>query len=231
MAIGDSLVRYFSLDEASGNAIDAVGGLNLTETGGTIASVAGKVGNARDNEHGDGTYFRTTSESDLRGGNTDFTWAGWINAESFTGFDPVLGKWGTTDHEYLMWVGGGNTLNWTCAEADGTEVTNSWEAFTLATGTWYFIVVWHDSVNDQIGISVNDGTPDTVAFPTGVDSTTQEFSLAGNEEAGNKFDGLVDEWGFWRRKLSASDITFLYNSGNGRSYAEIASKRFLLTRF
>jgi hypothetical protein len=223
VALSDSLVRYFSLDEASGDAIDAVGGQNLTETGGTIDAVAGKVGGARDFEVADTEYFRTTAESDLRGGNTDFTIAGWFRAESRSGtsFDPIVSKWGST-HEYVLWLGGGATLLWSLAAAGGAG-ESSLIVGDFTDGSYYFVVAWHDAAANLMAACVNDGAVQSQAFDAaGVESSAQEFALGGGDNGAAFFDGILDEWGFWRRVLTASEITDLYNGGNGRSYAYIA---------
>jgi hypothetical protein len=67
-----SVVAAYALDEASGNAVEQVNGYDATETGGTIASAAGKLGNARDFEAVDTEWFQRADNADLSVGNIDF---------------------------------------------------------------------------------------------------------------------------------------------------------------
>mgnify|MGYP000494069415 CR=1 FL=1 len=61
----------------------------------------------------------------------------------------------------------------------------------------------------------------TSAHSAGVFSSgTADFTI-GAEHGGssNVSNATVDEAAFWKRALSAADVTTLYNSGNGLAYA------------
>lgn len=105
----------------------------------------------------------------------------------------------------------------------GTDTTVTANTFgAISAATWYFVVAWHDSVSNQIGISVN-GTADTAAHSAGVFDGTGPFAIGARVNATSDYwDGLIDEFGFWRRVLSGAEITELYNAGAGRDYAYIA---------
>jgi len=227
MAIIDNLVAYYSLDEASGNAIDAHGALDLTETSGTIDAASGKVGGARDIEAGDTERFVHADHADLSVGDIDFTFIGWVLFESLGGSRAVIAKQiagaGTREYE-IGYDSGANRLRFSVSP-DGTAQTDV-DAGNLgapATATWYFIVAWHDAVNDQIAIQVNNGTPDTAAHSTGVINGTNSFFLGARSNNANPHDGLLDEIGLWKRVLTSDERTWLYNAGAGRSYADIVA--------
>jgi hypothetical protein len=88
---------------------------------------------------------------------------------------------------------------------------------TPSTGTWYFLVAHHDSVNNQIGISVNNGTTDTTATTGGVRDGTAPFRVGAFGNATSPFDGRIDAVMIWKRLLTAAEKAYLYDSGNGRS--------------
>lgn len=229
-AVIDNLVAYWSLGEASGDAIDDHAANDLTDNA-SVGSAAGKVGNARDFERDNLEYFVRADNTDLSVGDEDFTICAWLLLES---------KPSSVDLGALQKTTGGNGeyfLQW--RNNDGTDKfafavfgSSGFGNFGLATadtlgspstGVWYFVCGWHDSVNDQLGIQVNNGTANTVSHTAGVFDGTGDFTISGLEFS-NYWDGLIDEVGFWKKVLTAGEKTFLYNSGSGRSYSDIQNE-------
>jgi hypothetical protein len=221
------LVSYWPLDEASGDALDAHGGMDLTETGAGVAigSIAGKVGTARDFETvGGAKYFQHADHADLSTGDIDFEFCGWAQFESRVGVRTLVSQWANATRGYILYynstsarfewaVGNGTTTT------RGTAVANNFGA--ASDGVWYFVDAWHDSVNNLVGIAINNGTPNTVATSGAAGDAAQVFRMGESATGGQLMDGPLDEWGFWKRLLTAAERTWLYNSGNGRSYAEV----------
>lgn len=229
MALSDSLISYWPLDEASGSALDAHGSNDLAESASdTIDSAAGHVGGARDFELADTEYFSIADNADLSTGDIDFTIAAWVNLESL-GTRTIVSKFstGASSREYtLQEVGTGASARLRFSvDSNGTAIDTAVNADTfgaVSTATWYFVVAWHDSVNNVIGISVND-ISDTAAHSAGVFDGTAAFAIGARVNAdGDYFDGIIDEVGFWKRVLTSAEITELYNAGAGRDYAYIA---------
>lgn len=233
MALTDSLVSHWALNEASGNALDSHSTNHLTETGGTIASATGKVGNCRDFEAADTEWFSHADGGDFDIGDVDFTFACWVNFESLSRASIISKGLGVTSGEfYLLYetavsrlefevYGGINFGNGTAVAATDTGIPS--------TGVWYFIVFWHDSVGNTINLQVNNGTLNSAAHTTGVYQTTGTFTV-GADETATYTDGLIDEVSFWKRVLTADERTELYNSGNGLAYpwtsGQPAGRRF-----
>jgi hypothetical protein len=211
MAITDNLISYWKLDEASGNATDAHGSNTLNDTN-TVGAGTGKINGARDFEADNTEFFTIADNADLSTGDIDFTIQAWVNAESFGANRVIIGKWGGgSQREYML-------IYFTSTQRFGFQASNDGSASTTvsannlgtpSTGTWYHIVCWHDSVNDQIGIAVNNGTPNTAAHSTGVRDGTAPFRIGDRSESSLPWDGLI---------LSSQDRTDLYNAGNGLAY-------------
>jgi hypothetical protein len=224
VALTDNLVSFWSLDEASGNALDAHGSNTLTETSGTIASATGKVSGARDFEAGDTEHFEIADNASLSTGDIDYTIAAWVQLESLaTG--TIAAKFGTTGNQrewrfYYDATASRFRLSVSPTGASAGTVTASADTFGVpSTGTWYHVVAWHDSVNNLVGISVNGGTADTTAHATGSINGTAAFTVGVRlDPAADYWDGLIDEVGFWKRVLTSSERTELYNAGNGLAY-------------
>lgn len=223
MALKTSLISVWEMDDASGNATDSHGSNTLTETSGTIASATGKIGNCRDFEDGDTEYFTIADNASLSTGDIDCTWSCWVNVESQNNQRTILCKDLTgTNREFRFWINSGGTsygFGWLSMN-NGTSAGQLDMMQTITNGQWYFVVFWHDSVNNLIGMSVDDGTPVTVSYSGGMANSTAPFSIGWLDEApGLHFDGMIDQTAFWKRVLTSAEITELYNSGNGKAYS------------
>lgn len=229
MAMLTSLVSYYALDEASGNGLDSHGSNTLTDTN-TVAAATGKVSGCRDFELSNSEKLTINDNASFSVGDIDFSIAAWFNGESFvSGSDEncIVGKRAdsnaATGLEYWLRQNAGN-LQFLVSSDGGVGGLSSvtWSA-TPSTATWYFVVVWHDSVNNQIGIQVNDGTAVTAAHSTGVVDGTAPFVIGATGAGAGYFDGLIDEVAFAKRIWTPTEKTWIYNSGNGRSYADWAA--------
>lgn len=226
MALTDNLVSYWSLEEASSTRNDAFATNHLSDHN-TVSQVTGKVANAAGFASASSQYLSVAS-ADFHTGDIDFTFAGWFYFTSLPGggaYMDILAKQGNSgDREYLIeYDGGANRLIWYVRNpANSAWGTVTWSS-AFSTGTWYFVVVWHDSVNNVLGIQVNNGTAVTAAWSSGVNASgTAPFMLGGLGNLGFWFlNGRIDEVGFWKRTLTPTEKTFLYNSGAGRSYGDI----------
>jgi hypothetical protein len=221
LSLTDNLVAYYKLDEASGNALDSTpNGYDLTENG-TVASVAGKVGNARDFEADSNNFFSRADNADLSTGDVDFTIAAWVKIESKGAHRFIVSKEDGSNGEYrLSYNSGDDTFTFSAYGASGFGSGNGVNAATLgspSTAVWYYIIAWHDSAANTLNISVNDGAVDSISFSGGVYDGAGVFRIGGNAFS-QYFDGVIDEVGFWKRKLTEEERTALYNSGNGLSY-------------
>jgi hypothetical protein len=158
-------------------------------------------------------------------GDIDFTLTAWVNLESKPANEmDIVSKFETVGNlrEYRIEWQNSNDRFLFIVSNDGTaSVTATASTFGAPSlATWCFIVAKHDSVNNIIGISVNNGAFNTTAHTTGVNDSTSPFHLGalGRATPTFYFDGLIDEVGVWKKVLSAGEITSLYNSGNGLAY-------------
>ncbi len=237
MALTDNLVSYWSLDEASGGAIDAHGSNDLTSHGSPEPpSVTGKVNNARDFEETNSTYFSHTDNSDLSlGTDSDFTFTCWVQLESKTNYRMFVTKfteaiptsdnqceysirYDSVEDKFRFLVGNGSSFGNVIANTLGSP----------STGAWYFIIAWHDSVADTLNIQVNNGSVDSTGWSGGTQDGSQDFEMG--RQPSFYHDGLLDEVGFWKRVLTSDERTDLYNSGSGRDYTYISSAAIKFTQ-
>lgn len=226
MALSDNLISYWSLDEASGNALDAHGANDLTDVN-TVGSTTGIISNARQFVQANGEKFTHASNSDLviPDNSTSYTFTQWIQIAVGSGNKQIISKrTGTgigTQLEYMLRVDNATPRAYwgTTGGSFGSIATS-----TLSLNTWYFLVWGYDGSTNKFFISLNDGTvAESAVVTTQTVNGSNGFGMGGNGSDNSELHGgLIDEVGFWKRRLSSGEITDLYNGGSGRDYAYIA---------
>ncbi len=228
MAVITSLISYWPLNEASGDALDAHSSNNLTDTN-TVGAAAGKVSGARDFESGSGELFLLADNAALSTGDIDFSLAAWVNLESKAASQTIVAKGdnGSNGEFFLYYNSGSDVFRLAVASGAGFANITEVSASTFgspSTATWYFVVAWHDATANTINIQVNDGTADSTGYTFGSYDSALWWSIGSLGFAAQTFDGLIDEVGFWKKVLTAGERTWLYNTGSGRSYADIVAE-------
>jgi hypothetical protein len=224
----NSLVAYWKLDEASGNALDAhTNGLTLTQSG-SPGSAAGKV-YASARVYGQNVHHRRASETLLQIADNDWTMAAWFNTKTLTNNTGPWGKYGSTSANgcyYCVWYALNLGIGFN--KADNSAIVQIDLGNVLAAvDTWHFLVAWHDSVNDIVGASLDGAVPVTKAIVGGVRSNADVFSV-GSYYGGTGIEDWRDRVGpvaMWKSAaggggcLSAAQRLALWNGGAGLAYA------------
>jgi hypothetical protein len=210
----NGLISHWRLNETSGLRIDSHGGIDLGDIN-TVGSAPGKVGNAASFIGVNEETLTIGDNAALSMGNIDFAMALWV---WFDNLDPtgLAGKWSTGSVEYIVYFDGGN-LSFHVSP-DGTGSSSVLNSQSISTGTWYFIIAWHDATANTINLSVNNNAAASTAHSTGVHDGTASFYLGRNEEGLTYFTGRLDSVSIWKRVLTAAERTQLYNSGTGLDY-------------
>lgn len=218
------LISYWKLNEASGTRADSAGSNDLTDNN-TVPRVVGKQSGAANFTAANSEYLSIASNDSLNTGDSDFTYAGWVNlrAKNLLDFQILLSKRDGPSNQRQITIDFDRVADRFRASisSDGTTSTtvsaNNFGSPTIAT--WYFFMVWYDAAADTINMSINNGTADSAAHSGGAYTGTGPFCLAaGNSTANTFLDGYLDEVGFWKRLLTTEEKTRLYNSGNGITY-------------
>jgi len=220
------LIGYYKHDEAAlADIVDStVNRVTLTNNGGVLSGT-GKIGNATRYDGTNDKYFEAPNSTLYDIGNEDFTIAIWVNLDTKTSIQAIASKWNANLSQvgWLLFYRNDLDRFELAVSADGTTTVTRVQADTLgavSTGTWYFIVAKHEA-GVGLSISVNGGAEDTAAHTMGVFEGGQPFRFGilrdGAGNLSNRFDGLIDETGMWRRLLTSGEITTMYNSTLGRT--------------
>jgi hypothetical protein len=218
-----ALISYWKLDELSGNAADAHGSNTLTDTN-TVTAGTGLFSQARDFEATNTEYLTINDNATFQIGDTDLTIQAWVKAESLSGVqdNTILSKFATNEKEYYIAYEDTAQRFFFSISNDGSTdtIVTANNLGAPATGTWYHILAWIDTANNQIAIQINQGTADTASFTTRVYHSAAPFRIGASGQTGNEapWDGLIDEVAIWKRLLTTAEKTRLYNSGQGLAY-------------
>jgi hypothetical protein len=214
-----SLVAYWKLDEASGTRNDSVGANHLTDNN-TVMSTTGKVGDAADLVRANSESLSIADNAALSVGDIDFTVGAWVkfnlNGASFPSTFHLVSKTGGSADEYWLESDG---YNFRFRVYAGGNLYSATEAITVVSGTWYYLVGWHDATANTVNLIVNNGTPTSTSTTGAVpDNSNSSFNIGRYGSGVFYDDGQVDEVGLWKRLLTSDERTELYNSGNGKTY-------------
>ncbi len=216
-----TLTSFWGLEEASSTRADSIGGNTLTDNN-TVLSATGKVGTAADFESSTSESLSHIDNTSLSTGDIDFTWAAWIKPESVGSNMAIISKDNGSVYEYEMYVDTSSLLHFYVENGGSSSNVTANTFGPISAGSWYYVVGWHDSVTNTNNIQVNDSFVKSTAYTGGVLDNAHTFRL-GSTNSSLYFDGLIDQVGFWKRVLTPSERTALYNSGSGLAYASLST--------
>lgn len=224
MAYTDQLIAYYSLEEASGSRADASGnGFTLTDNN-TVTQNTGIQGNCAQFTAANTEWLSRADNASFSTGDIDFTIAAWVYLDSVGAERCIASKYSNTaSGEWLFRVDSSNRLSLFVVNQSTAANAQVNTTATLSVSTWYFCVGWHDSVNNLIKCTLNDGTVASNTWANTIQDSTEDFRIGTTGAgAGRLMNGRVDEVAFWKRLLTAGEITDLYNAGAGRNWAYVS---------
>jgi hypothetical protein len=211
------VISYWKMDEAAAGArADSTGTNNLTDLNGNVSSATGKI-NAGALFGGNGSlYIASNSSVQVTG---DFTFSAWVRVDAQpANLSGIIAKYGGGAglQDYLLGyqsaAGGGAGFLFGLPDG-GTSF--ALVGATVPNGQWHHLVGWFDSSDGKARLRVDDATT-YVSSASGVTTQSGSSLTIGSTDAGAyPLTGIVDEVGFWKRKLTSAEITALYNGGSG----------------
>lgn len=218
-SLNTNLVAFWGFNETSGSAIDISPGANDLPENATVGyDASGKLGGCRTNV-ANTAYFTVADNTDLSTGDIAWSIAGWVYMTDLSDTRYIMGKYGGAKNEYFLRYSSSrfSFRLYTEDGGNGSPVANSFGAPSV--DTWYFIFCYFDPVAEAAGISINDGAIDTGSTWGGLGCDSDgNFGFGALPGTGIAMRGRMDAWGLWKKKLSATEVTELYNSGAGKEY-------------
>lgn len=224
LTLRTSCVAHWQLNEASGSRADVAGSNTLTDNN-TVTQGTGKLGACAAFTAANSEYLSIADNAAVSTGDVDFTLACWVKLTTLADTG-IMCKWDFgSDREYALvydhtnssGFGGTATKFKFCVSSNGTAVTGSVEsAAAVSTGTWYFLLAWHDAAANTLNISVN-GTVVSTSYSSGVRDGTATLYL-GNLVSVYYLDGFLDSATIWKKVLTSYERAVMYSAGNGREW-------------
>lgn len=226
--LSTGLVSYWELEEASGTRVDSHGSNDLTDNN-TVTQGTGKQGNCADFEVDNTEYLSITNAAQTGLDRTgDFSFAFWWKPETITqnhGFWTTVNGNNNNYGVRALW-NTNNDLILNVRSASGSDNHTLNNNFVPTAGTWYHIVFTFDSSAAQAKAYI-DSTAQTTSTLTYSNSTTGDGGarIGGATVSANAWDldALIDEFGFWSKVLTQTEVNDLYNSGSGIPYEAAAA--------
>jgi hypothetical protein len=212
-------VSYWKFDESSGDAYDSVSSNTLVNTG-TATFASAKINNGL-TLNGTNQHLRTAST--VLASGTAVSVSVWLkNGSASQGIDVTVFSC-QNDNSGGFFVakstsGSGNEYslvysNGTAYQGFGTGT------FAISTSNWehyVFIINGNARYVYRNGVQiVSDTLSGNISLTTASRLTLGNYPLI---SADRWWNGRQDEFGIWSRALSSTEVTALYNLGNGLQY-------------
>lgn len=221
------LKALWNMNEASGNLLNtsesdnAMSDSYLATAGTTGYGATGHISglDSYDYAGGDGDKAvanNTKSDYDfLTKTNALFTLMWWSQFDSTSGADDLFGTGGSTSSDLSIRYRGVVDDKFAIFLADeGEQLTT----LTVSNTNWHFYMLQYDNSVGTLKMSVDNGTVENVATGLNIENTaaqTGTFGFGDNSSSTNEFNGKMQQFMMFNKIVSASDITKMYNSGNG----------------
>jgi hypothetical protein len=178
--------------------------------------------------NGTNQFLSIASNSTLTVTGSSFTFAFWANTPNTSAGMVISKSSGSDTREFQIVLNTGGALGFTLfpnGTFAGRKDLNSGASAFIAN-TWNLFVCQYDSSAATIGISVNGGAFTSLGSIPAITQTNTNplnFGVFLNTSTGLNYTGQLSSIGFWKRALTASEVTQLWNSGVGRTYASLDS--------
>jgi len=209
-----SILAYYACE---GDFTDSTGTYNGTVSGATLTD--GKIGSAYIYD-GSTDYTSVVLSSNIITSGT-FAVSLWVRPDTEdTGTHALAGRWDAAggSRQFICALDSANAY-FGLVQSDTTNKTYQ-PTLSLGSGSWHHLVymangssleVYADGVRKGTGLTY-DGTLQTPA------ATNLHFGKLRESDNIWNLDGTLDEVGIWDKELTPAQITYLYNSGSGRTY-------------
>lgn len=211
-----NLVGWYTLEEASGNRVEASGRCALVPTN-SPTNATGLIGNAASFTAASSQYIQLPFI--LTPISTTRSFSLWIKPTSTalaSGRRGILSDGTGADPNVNFQIELGNPTAGKIGLYQNGNSSAQWGT-ALTAGNWYHLVAIMTSTSGTLYVN-----------------GTSVVSLGSSSEGGNAgliwlglgynayYDGLIDEFGMWTRALTTAEIALLYNNGAGLTYANFA---------
>lgn len=171
------------------------------------------------------TSSQTLSHVDnasLSVGGTSFSVQAWVYRDTNINGDIIAKSASFGQREYELSIEFTSARIFRFRTYSGGIVVDTDVQSTLnpVTTTWYHVVATFNATSKVSSLYINAGTANTATGTSAVADGTDAFVI-GNGSSGGFFNGRIDQAGFWKKELTSSEVSQLYNGGAGLAYSAL----------
>jgi hypothetical protein len=212
------LVAWWTLNETSGARADSSGGGHTLTDNNTVGYTTGLHGNAAQSVAGNTEDLSSTSNDlNITG---DWWMGGAVRFDTSSTTYGVAGNVSSapTPEHFLLYET--SSYRWNVYKSGGVAVANSGTAATL--GAWDIVQVWYVSSTQTINIQIDGGSPVSTSLGAAPNANAETFYLLRGYYSNKGMS--MDEWFIYTGRVpSTAERAWIYNSGAGRSYADLTA--------
>ncbi len=231
-SLNTDLQAYYKLDRASGVVLDSLG-INNGTNNNSLRNVTGIIDRAFE-FNGVNTsvdFASNTSIDDIFDGGGTISL--WMNS-TYPGHKRMLDKSNNdafTEGFSFYAAGSVNDVYGILFGKGFSSTRGIWQQTTdnINNGVWTHVVITYNS-NSTSNVPIVYVNGSSVAMtteltPVGTTKSDATFNLLmGKSSVADYFTGTIDEVGIWNRTLNSSEISDLFNNGNGITYTNVFQK-------
>lgn len=225
-----NLIAYWSMDETSGTRADShTGGLDLTDNN-TVGYATGVQSNA-------GQFVRANSEYLSRADaaaispTSAMSMSAWMYRDSGSAsYYPICkGTYSSDWAWFLAFFADGRPIVYVAtAASDPGNTYGLYGSDVIGTSAWHHIAIVYDGAGSgnsgRLKLYV-DGSEITLTYtgtiPASLRDDAGPLHIGGLDGFGGYWDGRIDEVAYFDDALTADEVSWLYNAGAGRTYADL----------
>jgi hypothetical protein len=220
-----SLVAHWPCNEPSGTRKDISGNGHDLIDNNTVTQALGVSPSARQYTRANSEYHSRADTAALRGSDKDFSFVTMFRLDSVGIYHELFGKYVSSGNqrEYLVEIRDTDDLSWIVSStgaSGGAKTTVDWPTPVVAN-QWYFLYVYHDAANDEIGIRVDDAAITTAAHTGGVFGGTAAFTVGSWGGLTEFLDGRQQFLRMYDRLLTDDEVDAHFNHGQGLTDDEL----------
>lgn len=171
-------------------------------------------------------YLSIADNSSLSVEAQDFSFSCWVYSDSF-GTDRMVAAKDSNSAGNREWhlIYSSSASRWVMRLQNSTTNLLTLVAIAAgapATATWYHLTVTYTTATRAAALYVNAGTPATGTASGDITASGAPFTIGAFGNTGSPWNGRIAAAGFWKKVLSAAEVTTLYNGGVLLAYSDLS---------
>lgn len=203
----DYLIVYFPLDD---DWVDDVNNITLVPNNSPVF-ISAKVSNGANFSGGQSQWANISGITLNQARSTEF----WFYPRTIGTHDSGVSVYGKTGVDYAAILKYVTANGWFSRAAGGGGDKDLWIGHTLQADTWYHIVDVRGAGGAKVYVN---GVLNQSSGDTNTNADPIDYIKLGIAQDSVYLNQIIDEYRIYNKSLNASEVTYLYNNGSGRSF-------------